>query len=146
MSFKHSRKWYFWASLIAAALGVLFAIIPAVVAILINFPVMVTKNSDSTVSMLFVVALIVPAIVLLYFVIKTLKTNPFLIIVVALLIVTLLLSAVYKMEQQTILGLCNVAATETIGCGFTAVCFGLYKIWHSLYENCGQVYGEVKTK
>lgn len=146
MSFKHSRKWYFFASLIAASLGVLFAIIPALVALLINFPVMVTKNSESTVSMLFVVSLTVPAIAFLYFIIKTLKNNPFLIIVAALLIITLLLCGVYQMEKQTIFGLFCVAATETVGCIFTSICFGLYKLWYSLYQHCGQVYGEVNTK
>lgn len=146
MTFKHSKRWYFFAQLITAVLGVLFAFIPAVIAVIVNFPVMVTKNSDSTVSMLFIVALLIAAIALLYFVVKVMKKNPFLIIISALAIITLVLLGVYHMEKDTILGLCYVAATATGGCVISAICFALHKMWRDLYENCGQVYGEIETK
>lgn len=146
MTFKHSKRWYFYAQAIAAVLGVLFAVVPAVIAAVVNFPVMVTKNRESTLSLLFVLAILIAAVALLYFVIRAVKNNPFLIIIAALSIVTLVLLGGYYMEKETILGLCIVAATATGGCVLSAVCFALHKMWYDLYKNCGQIYGEVKTK
>ncbi len=146
MIFKHSKRWYFIAQLIAAALGVFFAVVPAFIATIINFPIMVTNNAESTVSMLFVVALLLSSVALLYFVIKTMKNNPFLIIIAALTVVTFVLLGVYNAEQSTILGLTWVAGTATVGCVFSAICFALHKAWRDLYMHCGEIYGEVQTK
>ena len=146
MTFKHSKRWYFYAKIISAIIGVLFAFIPALVAVLLNFPMMVTKNNESTVSMIFIAALLIATVALLYFVARTVKKNPFLLIIAALTTITILLIGVYYMEKETILGLCWVAGTATVGCVFSCICFALHKMWDDLYKNCGQIYGEVKTK
>ena len=146
MTFKHSKRWYFNAHIIACVFGVLFAFVPALVAVLLNFPVMVTKNSESTVSMLFIAALLIAAVALLYFVARTVKKNPFLLIIAALTLITIILLGVYFMEKETILGLIWVAGTATVGCVFSCVFFALHKVWYDLYKHCGQIYGEVATK
>ena len=146
MTFRHSKRWYFYAKIIAKVLGVLFAFVPAVVAVLCNFPIMVTKNSESTVSMLFIAGVLIASVALLYFVAKTVKKNPFLLIIASLTIITVILIGVYFMEKDTILGLAWVAGSATCGCVLSCVCFSLNKMWDDLYKNCGEIYGKVESK
>lgn len=146
MTFRHSKRWYFYANIIACVLGVIFSFVPALIATLVNFPVMVTKNNESTISMLFIVILLIGATGLLYLLAKTVKKNPFLLVIVFLIMLTVILIGVYNMEKETIYGLCWVAGSASIGCVLSCICFSLHKMWYDLYKNCGQIYGEVATK
>lgn len=140
MTFKHSKKWYFWASWIAKAVGVVLCIAPAFVATLINFPMMVTTNTTSTISIFFVIGILLSLSVVLAKVVKAFKENAMLSVSVALAGVSALFTVGYEMEKSTMQGIATVAMTGAIGIFFGMLCFKLFDIWHNLYEHCGEVY------
>lgn len=140
MTFKHSKKWYFRAKWIAKILGCLFCFLPPLIATLINFPVMVTANSNSTVSIVFVLAIGISLAVLLQYVVKAFKTNALLSVAVVLAFITAIFACVYFMQKQTIKGLAWVAGCGALGVLIAAGCFALHHTWDDLYKNCGEVY------
>jgi hypothetical protein len=138
--FKHSKKWYFWASWIAWLVGVLFCFLPPLIATIINFPIMVTKNADSTISIFFVLGVLIALSVVMQSIVKAFKNNALLSVAVALAAVTLVFCGGYYMEKSTILGLAWVAGSGSIGIVIGILLFKLHKVWHNLYEHCGEVY------
>lgn len=140
MTFRHSKKWYFWASWIARVLGAVLCIAPALVATIIKFPVMVSRNTDSTISLFFVLALVISLAVVLSRVVKAFKSNALLSVAVVLAALAGVFYLGYTMEKETLLGLATVAACGAVGVLLGCGCFKLYDIWHDLYKNCGEVY------
>lgn len=140
MVFKHSKKWYFWASWIAWAVGVIFCVLPPIITTLIYFPSMVTKNTNSTISIFFVLGILISVSTILPYTVKALKNNSFLLVFFVLLAITLLLVGVYYMEKKTILGLAWVSGSASVGVLFAMIAFKIGHIWNDLYKNCGEVY------
>ena len=140
MTFKHSKKWYFWAKWISKIVGGVFCVLPALIATFLNFPIMITKNADSTVSLFFVIAIIISCSALLAVVVKSFKDNSTLSISVVLALITLVFVCVYKMEKSTIKGLAWVSGCAACGVLLATLCFKLYDMWNDLYMHCGEVY------
>ena len=140
MTFKHTKKWYFWAKWIAKAAGYIMCVCPALIATLCSFPMMVTSNADSTISIPFVFGLVLSLTFVLQAVIKSFQNNTLFAVAVVLAFLTALLICLYNMEPVTIKGLAWVAGSGTVGTLFGCVGFKLHDIWNDLYENCGEVY------
>jgi peptidoglycan/LPS O-acetylase OafA/YrhL len=140
MTFRHSKKWYFWASWIAWALGAVACVVPPLIATIANFPVMVTKNADSTISIFFVIGIMITLSVIMQAVVKAFKNNALLSVAVALAAVCAVFICGYYMEKETILGIAWIAGSASIGVLCGMLLFKLHKVWHDLYENCGEVY------
>lgn len=140
MTFKHTKKWYFWAKWIAKAAGYIMCVCPALIATLCCFPMMVTENADSTISIPFVFAIVLSLSVVLQAVIKSFQNNTLFAVAVVLAFLTVLLICLYNMEPVTIKGLAWVAGSGAVGTLFGCVGFKLHDIWNDLYENCGEVY------
>ena len=140
MVFRHSKKWYFWASWIAWAVGALFCVLPPFIATIANFPIMVTTNEDSTVSIFFVLGVMIALSVVLQMVIKAFKQSALLSVAVVLAALCLVFSFGYNMEKETLFGLAWIAGAGAAGVLVALACFKLHSIWHDLYENCGEVY------
>lgn len=140
MTFKHTKKWYFWAKWIAKAAGCIMCVCPALIATLCSFPMMVTSNADSTISIPFVFGLVLSLTFVLQAVIKSFQNNTLFAVAVVLAFLTVLLICLYNMEPVTIKGLAWVAGSGTVGTLFGCVGFKLHDIWNDLYENCGEVY------
>lgn len=140
MTFRHSKKWYFWASWIAWGLGAVLCVLPPIVATLANFPMMVTNNADSTISIFFVLGILIASSVLMQSVVKAFKNNSLLVVAVVLAAVCAILCAGVKMEKETIAGLAWIAGSASAGVLCAMVCFKVHKIWNDLYKNCGEVY------
>ena len=140
MVFRHSKKWYFWASWIVWAVGVLFCVLPPLIATIANFPVMVSKDAESTVSMIFVLGVIMSASLLILLVVKAFKQNAALSVSVVLAVLCAVFVLGYNIEKETLLGLAWVAGSGAVGTLLGQVCFKIHAIWHDLYKNCGEVY------
>lgn len=140
MTFKHTKKWYFWAKWLAKAAGCIFLVCPALLATLINFPMMVTENVDSTVSIPFVFAIIIALTVVLQAVIKAFKNNTLFTVAVVLACVTGVFICVYNMEQATIKGFAWVAGSGAVGTLIACGCFKAHEVLDDLYKHCGEVY------
>ena len=140
MTFKHTKKWYFWAKWIAKVAGYIMCVCPALIATLCSFPMMVTENADSTISIPFVFAIVLSLSVVLHGVIKSFQDNTLFAVAVVLAFLTVLLICLYNMEPVTIKGLAWVAGSGAVGTLFGCVGFKLHDIWNDLYENCGEVY------
>ena len=113
---------------------------PALIATLCSFPMMVTENADSTISIPFVFAIVLSLSVVLHGVIKSFQDNTLFAVAVVLAFLTVLLICLYNMEPVTIKGLAWVAGSGAVGTLFGCVGFKLHDIWNDLYENCGEVY------
>lgn len=140
MTFKHTKKWYFWAKIWAKVVGYIFCVCPALIATIINFPMMVTKNVDSTVSIPFVFAVIISLTVVLQAVIKSFKNDTLFAVAVVLAFITAVFVCMYHMEKQTIEGLAWVAGSGAVGTLVACGCFKLHALWDDLYKHCGEVY------
>ena len=140
MTFKHSKKWYFWASWIAWALGAIFCVAPSLTATIVNFPMMVTTNASSTISIFFVIGIVIALAVVSQSVVKSFKNNALLSVSVVLSAVTAVFVCGSFMEKETMEGLAWVAGSGAVGVLCAIGCFKLHAIWHDLYENCGEVY------
>ena len=140
MTFKHSKKWYFWASWIAWAVGALCCVLPPFIATIQNFPMMVTKNTDSTISIFFVLGIMIALTVVLQKVVKAFKDNAMLSVAVVLGALCVIFTCGYNMEKSTLAGLAWIAGAGAGGVLVGLACFKIHAIWHDLYKNCGEVY------
>ena len=140
MTFRHSKKWYFWASWIAWVVGAACCVLPPIIATVTNFPMMVTKNADSTFSIFFVMGLMIASIVALQAVIKAFKNNTLLAVAIILAAICGVFVGGYYMEQETMRGLAIVAGSGSAGVLVGLICFKIHRIWNDLYKHCGEVY------
>lgn len=140
MTFKHSKKWYFRAKWIAKILGCLFSFLPPLIATLINFPMMVSTNANSTISIVFFLAIGISLSVLVHYVVKSFKNNALFSVAVVLLGITAIFMCTYFMQKDTIKGLAWVSGSAAFGILIATSCFALYNMWNDLYKNCGEVY------
>jgi hypothetical protein len=140
MTFRHSKKWYFWAKWIAKILGGVFCVAPALLATVLNFPMMVTKNTDSTVSIVFIFAILISSFVVLHAMYKSFKNNTLLSVSLILAVLCGVFICVWLMEKDTIKGFAWVSGCAAVGTLFAVVCFKLHDMWDDLYKHCGEVY------
>lgn len=146
MTFKHSKKWYFWMRNLLWAVGGLFAVLPALISAIINFPVMVTSNGESTLSMFFVFALLIALVVVMWGMGKAFKNNTYVTVVVVLAVITALFVGIYFMEKETILGFAWVAGCAAVGNLIACILFKVAAMLDEQYKNCGEIFGEVSVK
>ena len=140
MTFKHTKKWYFWAKWISKFAGYIFLVCPAIIATLINFPMMVTSNVESTISIPFVFAIGISLTVVLQMVIKSFKNDTLFAVAVVLGFICALFIFLYNMEPATIKGMAWVSGTGAVGTIIACGCFKMHSIWDDLYKHCGEVY------
>lgn len=115
-------------------------VFPALIATIINFPLMVTENVESTISIPFVIAIMISLAVVLQAVLKAFKNNALIAVVVVLAFITAVFICVYHMEQTTIKGLAWVSGCGAVGVMIACGCFKLHSVWDDLYKHCGEVY------
>ena len=133
---KRSKEWYYWARLISYWLGIGFCVIPTLIAAGIELPVIVVKEADSTLSGVFVVAIVAAALPLYKALVKLLKSPS---AAVICWILFGLMALVNSMEPKTIHGLTVVFLWASIGNTLGAICFKLSKEWENIWQHCGQV-------
>ena len=140
MTFKHTKKWYFWAKWIAKVAGYTMCVFPALLACLICFPSMVTENVDSTISIPAVLAAIIALTIVLQAVIKSFKNDTLFAVAIVQAFLTVIFICMYNMEKATINGLAWVAGCGAFGSLIGCVCLKAYKLFDDLYKNCGEVF------
>ena len=140
MTFKHSKKWYFYAKLIAWMVGALCCALPPLIAAVDNFPVMVTTDTNSTISIFFVIGVLIACSCVMRSVVKAFKENALLSVCVVLAAITAVLVCGYYMKKETILGLAWVAGSGAVGVLVGMIFFKLHDLWDDLYKHCGEVY------
>ncbi len=133
---KHSKEWYYNARLIAYWVGMVFCIVPTLIAGLVKLPLIATHDADSTLSGVFIVVLVCAALPLYKALIKVMKSPNAAVICWVLFG---LIALVNSMEKGTIEGLTFVFAFAAIGNTLGAVCFKLSKEFEELWRHCGQV-------
>jgi hypothetical protein len=101
---------------------------------------MVTSNSDSTISIPFVFAIIISLTVVLQIVIKSFKNDTLFAVAVVLAFMTAVFVCMYHMEKATIEGLAWVAGCGAVGTMIACGCFKLHDLWDELYKHCGEVW------
>lgn len=140
MTFKHTKKWYFWAKVLSKIAGYIMCVCPALIATIINFPLMVTENVDSTLSIPFVFAIMISLAVVLQAVLKSFKNNTLFAVSVVLAFITAVFICVYQMEKETIKGFAWVSGIGAFGVLCAVGLFKLHALWDDLYKHCGEVY------
>lgn len=138
--FKHSKRWYFWASFIVKLLGIFLSVVPALIACLIEFPLLVSNDSDSTLSGLAVAVMLIALVPVLRVVLNALKNNTKLLPALVLTVISLIMIFMVSCASDTRVGLMSVAITGAIGNWLAMICWKIYDVWYDLYMHCGEVY------
>lgn len=136
MKIRHSKEWYYRARIIAYWSGMALCVVPTLIAGILKLPVIVVKEAESTLSGVFVVAVICAALPLYKGLMKLLK-SPSAAVICWILFALMFLAD--NMQPQTIHGLTVVFLTAAIGNTSGALCFKLSKEFEKLWEGCGQV-------
>lgn len=113
---------------------------PALIATIINFPLMVTENVESTLSIPFAFAIMISLSVVLQAVLKAFKNNTLFAVSVVLAFITAVFICVYQMEKETIKGFAWVSGIGAFGVLCAVGFFKLHALWDDLYKHCGEVY------
>ena len=141
MIVKHSKKWYFWAKIIAKVAGFFFAFVPAFLAAIIMFPTIVVKETASTVSGVMTMASMFAIVPLVAVFIKNIKTpSASLVTTFLLIVVSAVFTAVYYAENSTRFGLMVVSITAAVSNVISTVLFKLSSVWDDLFKHCGEIY------
>lgn len=138
---RHSKKWYFWAKVIAKLAGMIFAFLPAFIATLIMFPTIVVKETTSTISGVAILASLFAIIPMISVFMKAIKTpSAPLLITIFLILLAAVFTAVYYAQESTRYGLMVVSITAAISNVIATVLFKLSSVWDELFKHCGEVY------
>ncbi|MBQ7912896.1 MAG: hypothetical protein IJ308_04010 [Clostridia bacterium] len=135
-SIKRSKDWYYKAYLIAYVVGLIFCVLPTVASALVKLPVIASKSAESTLSGVFIVALIAAALPLYKALVKLLK-SPSVAVILWLFFAAFFL--VGKMTPETINGLTTVFLWAAIGNTLGVIAFKLSSMWKELWQYCGEV-------
>lgn len=138
--FKHSKRWYFWASIIVRFIGCFLSVAPAVIACLIEFPLLVSNDSDSTLSGLAVAGILIATAPVIRVVFNALKNNTKLLPALVLTIISAIMIFMVACEGNTRIGIMVVAITGSVGNWLAMICGKIYDVWYDLYRHCGEVY------
>lgn len=133
---RHRKEWYYKARFVAYGLGIVFCVIPTLVAAVYELPVIVDKSAESTLSGVFIAALVVAALPLYKALVRLLKSPN------AAVFCWLLFALMFfaeKMSEQTEHGLMLVFLWAAIGNTLGVICFYLSKEFEKLWQHCGQV-------
>lgn len=136
MKIKHSKEWYYRARFVAYWLGMALCVVPTLIAGILELPVIVVKEAESTLSGVFVVVVVAAALPLFKALMKLLK-SPNAAVICWILFALMLLAD--NMQPQTIHGLTIVFLTAALGNTLGVICFKLSKEFEKLWEGCGQV-------
>lgn len=141
MIVKHSKKWYFWAKIIAKIVGFFFAFVPAFLSAVIMFPTIVVKETTSTVSGVMTMASMFAIVPLVAVFIKNIKTpSASLVTTFLLIVIAFIFTAIYFAQNSTRYGLMIVSITAAISNVISTIFFKLSSIWDDLFKHCGEVY------
>ena len=138
--FKHSKRWYFWASVIVKGIGYFLSVVPAAIVCLIEFPLLVSNDSDSTLSGLAVAVMLIALVPVLRVVFNALKNNTKLLPALVLTVISIIMIFLVACASDTRVGLMSVAITGAIGNWLAMICEKIYDVWYDLYRHCGEVY------
>lgn len=139
---KHSKEWYYWAKLIAYGVGMIFCIVPTLIAGIVKLPLITKTTAESTLSGVFIICLICAALPLYKAVIKLIK-SPNAAVICWLLF--FLMFFINKMSKETIAGLTVVFACAAIGNTLGAICFKLSDEFAELWKYCGEIHIKAET-
>ena len=141
MTVRHSKKFYFWAKIIAKAIGFVLAFVPAFIAAVTMFPTIVVKETTSTISGVTIMASLFAIIPLASVFIRLIKTpSASLIITFFLIVMAAIFTAMYNATESTRYGLMVVSLTAAISNVIATICFKLSSVWDELFKHCGEVY------
>jgi hypothetical protein len=141
MTLRHSKRWYFWAKLIAKTVAVVMSFLPALIATIVMFPDIVVKKSESTLSGVFLAVSLIAMFPLMFVLWKQIKTpSATMICTLMLVILAVVFSLMYYAEQSTRLGLMVVSITASAGNIISTIAFKLAHVWDDLFKHCGEVY------
>ncbi len=133
---RHSKEWYYKARFVAYGLGIVFCVLPTLIAAMYELPVIVDKSAESTLSGVFIAALVVAALPLYKALVRLLKSPN------AAVFCWLLFALMFfaeKMSEQTERGLMLVFWWAAIGNTLGVICFYLSKEFDKLWQGCGEV-------
>lgn len=133
---KHEKEWYYKARVISWWVGLIFCVVPTLVVALLKLPVIASDNADSTLSGVFVVALVCAALPLYKALLRLIKTPN---AAVICFILAFFVSLINGMEPETRDGLELVLWVAAIGNTIGAICFHFAKEFEELWRYCGQV-------
>lgn len=133
---RHSKEWYYKARFVAYGLGIVFCVLPTLIAAMYELPVIVDKSAESTLSGVFIAALVVAALPLYKALLRLLK-NPSAAMICWLFFILMFFAE--KMSEQTEHGLMLVFLWAAIGNTLGVICFNLSKEFEKLWQHCGQV-------
>ena len=141
MTFRHSKRWYFWAKIIAKVFAVIFCFLPALIATIKMFPDIVVKKPESTLSGMFLGVLLISMFPLVFVTYKQIKTPSATMMCTGMLIVlAVVFSLMYYAEESTRLGLMVVSITAASSNIISTILFKLSAMWDELFKHCGEVY------
>ncbi len=137
MKIKHNKEWYFKAKFVLYWGALAVCILPPLIAAIVKLPnIVVEKNAESTLSGVFVAAIICAALPLYKAVIKLVKSPN---AAVICWILFALMSLINSMTAETIAALTVVFCVAAIGNTVGAVMFKISKEYAELWKYCGQV-------
>lgn len=141
MKIKHSKQWYFTAKIITKIAGIIFSFLPAVIATLILFPSLVKNDSDSTISGLFMLGVLLGGIPLLSALVKAFKTpSSMFVITTFLTLLAVVFTCMYFAQESTRYGLMVVSICASSGNIVATALFKLSAVYDELFKHCGEVY------
>jgi hypothetical protein len=141
MKIKHSKQWYFTAKIITKIAGIIFSFLPAVIATLILFPSLVKNDSDSTISGLFMLGVLLGGIPLLSALVKAFKTpSSMFVITTFLTLLAVIFTCMYFAQESTRYGLMVVSICASSGNIVATALFKLSAVYDELFKHCGEVY------
>ena len=134
---RHNKEWYFKAKFVLYWAAMALCIFPPLIAAIVKLPnIVVTKNAESTLSGVFVAAIICAAFPLYKAIIKLVKSPN---AAVICWILFALMSLVSSMTAETIKALTFVFGAAAIGNTLGAILFKISKDFDELWKYCGQV-------
>ena len=136
MKITRDKEWYFKWHITAYWVGMVLCIVPTIFAGLLEFPVIATKEAESTLSGTFIIVLVAAALPL-YKWVKTVLKSPS--IALLLWIGSGILYLILSMPMQTVKGLFIVFLTAAIGNTIAIVFFKLSDIWKEKWRFCGEI-------
>ena len=133
---KRSKTWYYNAYLLAYLVGIIFCVIPTFIAAIVKLPLIANRDAESTLSGVFIVALIATALPIYKLLTKLLKSPS---VAVVLWLFWGLFALVGLMTPETIKGLTTVFLWGAIGNTLGVLAFKLSAMWKELWQHCGEV-------
>lgn len=141
MTLRHSKRWYFWAKIIAKIIAIVMSFLPALIATINMFPDIVVNKAESTISGVFLAVALIAMFPLIFVLWKQIKTpSATMVCTLFLIILSIVFSLMYYAEQDTRLGLMVVSITASVGNIISTIAFKLAHIWDELFKHCGEVY------